>query len=259
MNIFEVRNLTLATQSGKILVQDLSFSLEEGASLAVVGQSGSGKSLTALAALGLLPPSVKQIGGEVFWRGVALTALSSKEQARMRGDFIAAVFQDAASALHPLKTIGSQLHTALRLKHILAGRERQRRCEEALLKVGITSPQDVMRRYPHELSGGMNQRVLIALVSLIPPKVLICDEPTTGLDSLMRKTVLSLLGELCEREKTALIMITHDLRVAFSLCRRAVVVFQGRKVDEGAIDELSQGGHHPYTAQLVQAARRKVF
>jgi len=215
--ILSVRNLDISVRSDagiQPLVRDLSFDLEAGETLAIAGESGSGKSLTSLAIMGLLPPPAVHIsGGGIIFDGADLTRLSEHKLQRLRGDRIAMIFQEPMTALNPVMRIGDQLTEAIRAHEPMSRRAARVRALEAIKAVRLTEPERRMRQYPHELSGGMRQRVVIAMAIALRPDVMIADEPTTALDVTVQREVLDLLRVLTSEMGMALILITHDMGV----------------------------------------------
>lgn len=233
------------------IVDGLSFSLRKGERLGLVGESGSGKSLTALGLIGLLPPGLHR-AGRISLLGRDLVPLTEAQLAKTRGKQIAMIFQDPMTGLNPVRTIGSLLTEALR-RHKDCGRSQARELViDSLKAVGIPSPRERFSAYPHQLSGGLRQRVMTALALINSPSVIIADEPTTALDTTVQAQIMALL-----REKThdaALLLITHDLGVAAELCDRIAVMYCGRIVEEAAAEQILAAPRHPYTAALLAAA-----
>jgi peptide/nickel transport system ATP-binding protein len=233
-------------------VEDLSFALHRGETLGVVGESGSGKSLSALALLGLVPGA--QVRGRALFEGQDLLALAPEALRRIRGRRVGMVFQDPMTSLNPAHTIGEQLTEGLRL-HLGLGRAQARtRALDWLIQVGVPAPATRMGQYPFELSGGLRQRVLIALALGCGPDLLIADEPTTALDATVQAQILDLLQEQQRRRGMALLFISHDLAVVAQVCGRLRVMYGGRAVEEGPTAELLAAPRHPYTAGLLRSA-----
>jgi len=259
--LLEVRDLRLcagAAPAERMLVDGLSFSVAERASVGLVGASGSGKSLSALALLGLLPPGVRRAGGRILWRGQTdLAALSEPQLRPFRGRRIGFVFQDPQSALNPVLRVGSQLEEVLLVHRPELNRAaRAAEAAQAFAAVGLPEPERIGRRYPHELSGGQRQRVLIAIALAGRPELLIADEPTTALDATVQLQVVELLDRLRRELGLAILWISHDLALLRERADRIVVMHQGRVVEEGAPAQLFARPQHPHTAELVAAALR---
>jgi peptide/nickel transport system ATP-binding protein len=238
-------------------VRDVSLSIYPGESVALVGESGSGKSVTALAAMGLLKLPGKIRGGDIRWKGASLLGASgSGSLRRVRGKDLAIVFQDPMTSLNPLFTVGTQLVEVLR-RHLKMNRaQAKERAAELLDLVGISSPRERLQQYPHEFSGGMRQRALIAMALACEPELLIADEPTTALDVTIQAQILELVAEIRERLGLAVLMITHDLGVVAGLCQRVAVMYAGKIVEEGPIDEMFADPKHPYTRGLLASTPR---
>ncbi|HVS09213.1 MAG TPA: ABC transporter ATP-binding protein [Planctomycetota bacterium] len=237
-------------------VDDVSLRLEPGEALGLVGESGSGKSMTALALMGLLPRGAVLEGGSVRLGGRELLALPERELRRLRGDRIAIVFQDPSGALNPYLPVGLQLAEVLEEHRGIARREALRRSARALGEVGIPDPEARLAAYPHELSGGMRQRVAIAMALLCEPEILIADEPTTALDATLQAQVLELFAQARRARGTALLLITHDLGVVARSCDRVSVMYAGRLVETAELREVFARPLHPYTLGLLESAPR---
>jgi oligopeptide/dipeptide ABC transporter ATP-binding protein len=238
-------------------VRGLSYRLAAGETLGIVGESGSGKSVAALAALGLLPPRTAKItAGSVRFRGEELVGRPEKRLRAIRGTGIALIFQDPLSSLNPVLTIGRQITEQLETHGKASGRAATRRAVELLERVGIPDPERRVRQFPHELSGGMRQRAMIAMALSCEPAVLIADEPTTALDVTIQAQILELLAELRESLDMAVLLITHDLGVVAGFADRVAVMYAGRVVEQGATAGLLANPAHPYTAGLLAAIPR---
>ncbi len=249
----EVRGLTVAARStGKMLVENVSFSVSAGEAVALIGESGSGKSLTALAVLGLLPPSVELISGSVFLDGIDITGLHGPA-APLRGRELAVIFQDPQSCLDPRWTVGRYLTGQFRRLRDLGAKSAAAEAHALLERVGLTNPERIMRCYPHELSGGMAQRVMIAGALAGKPRILIADEPTTALDVTTQAQILDLLAELRSQNDLALLMITHDLGVVADTSDKMLVLYGGRVMEAGDTSQLLGSPNHPYTRALLAA------
>jgi len=238
-------------------VRDVSLSIHPGESVALVGESGSGKSVTALAAMGLLKLPGKIRGGDIRWKGASLLGASGSESLRrVRGKDLAIVFQDPMTSLNPLFTVGTQLIEVLRRHLNMTRAQAKERAAELLDLVGISSPRERLQQYPHEFSGGMRQRALIAMALACEPELLIADEPTTALDVTIQAQILELVAEIRDRLGLAVLMITHDLGVVAGLCQRVAVMYAGKIVEEGPIDEMFADPKHPYTRGLLASTPR---
>jgi len=237
-------------------VRKLSFSVEEGQTLAIVGESGSGKSLTALALMQLLPRSARIPNGKIRFAGHDLLTLSEREMRQVRGRDIGMIFQEPMTSLNPVLTIGAQIREVLRLHEGLSAKAAQARAVELLDLVRIPDPQRRVKDYPHQLSGGMRQRVMIAVAVACNPKLLIADEPTTALDVTIQAQVLDLIDQLRRKLSMAVILITHDLGVVGQWADNVVVMYAGRKVEEALPGSLLEQPLHPYTRGLLAASPR---
>ncbi|HET7328886.1 MAG TPA: ABC transporter ATP-binding protein [Nocardioidaceae bacterium] len=234
-------------------VDNLSFTLHEREILAVVGESGCGKSVSALAVLGLLPPAGEMVSGSIRLDGVDLAGLSAAQLRAIRGKDISMVFQEPMTSLNPVLRVGHQIAEVLRRHEGVSRRAARSRAVELLSLVGIPAPQSRVDDYAHQMSGGMRQRVMIAMALACNPKVLIADEPTTALDVTIQAGILDLMREVRDRFGTAIVLITHDLGVVADMADRAIVMYAGRKVEEARIDELFAHPQHPYTMGLLGA------
>jgi peptide/nickel transport system ATP-binding protein len=235
-------------------VDGVSFDLAPGETLGIVGESGCGKSVTALSILGLIAPQTGRIvGGSIRFEGRELTTLSSKEMQELRGHKIAMIFQEPMTSLNPVLTIGTQIAESV-VRHMgLSWRAASDRAREMLDLVRIGDARRCLGQYPHQLSGGMRQRVMIAIALCCNPQVLIADEPTTALDVTIQAQILDLMLELKDRLGTAIIMITHDLGVIAETCERAIVMYAGRVAEEAAVTDLFARPLHPYSRGLLRA------
>jgi oligopeptide transport system ATP-binding protein len=238
-------------------VNGVSFDLEPGETLGIVGESGSGKSVTNLAIMGLVPtPPGRIAGGTILFRGQDLVGMPPGELSRLRGNDVAMIFQDPMTALNPYLTVGEQLTEVTRL-HLGHDREQAlTHAIEMLDRVGIPAPDQRVMDYPHEFSGGMRQRVMIAMALSCKPDVLIADEPTTALDVTIQAQILELMKQLQEDEGTAIIFITHDLGVVANICNRVMVMYGGRIVEEARTVDLFAKPRHPYSMGLLRSALR---
>jgi len=238
-------------------VRDVSFELRRGESLCLVGESGSGKSTIGLAIMGTLPTNAKIVRGKIFFDGVDVVSLGRKELEEIRGKRISIIFQDPVATFNPLFTVGEVLEDVLRYKLGLKDKEAlRRRALESLKLVGLPDAERVYRSYPHELSGGMLQRVAIAVALSTNPELLIADEPTTMLDVTLQAQILDLLQELRRRLGLSVIYITHNLGVAATVCDRVMIIYAGSVMELGPIDEILLSPLHPYTKRLIECVPR---
>lgn len=256
MALLEVENLQVhfATHDAVVrAVNGVSFAIDAGETLAVVGESGCGKSVTSMSILRLLSTPPAHIGGRIVFDGNNLLEMNEEKIRKIRGSEISMIFQEPMSSLNPIQTIGKQIGEAARL-HMQMGRRQAREAAVALLdKVGIPSARSRVDDYPHQLSGGMRQRVMIAMALVCSPKLLIADEPTTALDVTIQAQILELLAQLQRESGTAVMLVTHDLGVVAEVAQRVVVMYAGRKVEEASVGELFANPLHPYTRGLLGA------
>jgi peptide/nickel transport system ATP-binding protein len=258
-HLLEVKDLQtqFPTRSGLVRAVDgVSFYLDRGELLGLVGESGCGKSITALSVMRLIAPPGKIVNGEILFDGKDLLKLSDAEMRQMRGDDIAMIFQDPMTSLNPVFTVGEQIAEALRLHRRLSRRDARRATIEAMREVAIPDPARRVDDYPHQLSGGMRQRVMIAMALACNPKLLIADEPTTALDVTVQAQVLALLKKLQADAGMAMVFITHDLGVVAETADRVVVMYAGRKVEEAEVGELFANPLHHYTRGLLASIPR---
>ena len=256
MALLEVRNLQthFRTPDGiNRAVDGVSFDVEAGQTLAVVGESGCGKSVTAMSILRLIPEPPGKIAGSITFQGRDLLGLTDAEMRKIRGDDIAMVFQEPMTSLNPVLTVGRQIAETIRLHQGLDRKAADKRTAEMLALVGIPEPARRMREYPHQLSGGMRQRVMIAIALACSPKLLIADEPTTALDVTIQAQIPELMRDLKRRVGAAIMLITHDLGVVAEVAEHVIVMYAGRKVEEAPVRELFQQPRHPYTRGLLGA------
>ncbi|MCJ0817671.1 ABC transporter ATP-binding protein [Vibrio vulnificus] len=254
--VLSVKNLETEFQTDDGAVQVLhgvSFDVKKGRTLGLVGESGCGKSVTSMSIMGLLPkPYGRVIGGEILYRGKDLVTLPADEMYAMRGDRISIIFQDPMTALNPVHTVGKQLMEVLKLhRPDLDRKARREQALEMLKKVRIPMPEKRLDEYPHNLSGGMRQRVMIAMALACKPEILICDEPTTALDVTVQASILELINELQEETGMAVIFITHDLGVVAEICDDVAVMYGGKIVEYADVFELFDSPKHPYTERLM--------
>ncbi len=252
--VLEVRNLTTRLAIGTAIyrvVEDLSFNLYRGKTLALVGESGCGKSLTALSLMRILPqPPALPSEGEVWYQQQNLLTLSESQMRAIRGMRMAMIFQDPTSALNPVYTIGAQLVEVAELHLAIYGNEALELARQALTDVGIPSPEDRLNDYPHQLSGGMRQRVMIAMALMCQPEILIADEPTTALDVTVQAQVLDLIRKLQQERGMALLLITHDMGVVAEMADEVIVMYASQAVEQADVRALFSHSRHPYTQGL---------
>jgi peptide/nickel transport system ATP-binding protein len=254
--LLEVRGLRTAfhTDAGAWLAVDgLDFSVGRGEILGLVGESGSGKSVTGFSLVGLIDPPGEVVSGVIKFDGADLRTLSEEQMRRLRGNRIAMIFQDPLMTLNPVLRIGEQMIEAILTHEKVPRRAALERAREALEMVGISAAESRLKRYPHEFSGGMRQRVAIAIAMLNDPDLIIADEPTTALDVTIQGQILYRMQELCRTRNTALIWITHDLSVVAELADRVAVMYAGRIVETGPVDQILRAPRHPYTRGLLQS------
>jgi peptide/nickel transport system ATP-binding protein len=255
--LMEVKNLKTGFEQRKGIltaVDDINFQLYRGEILGIVGESGSGKTQTALAALRLLAAPACIMQGEVFFEGEDLLKKSEKEMLSIRGKKIAMIFQDSLAALDPVVTCGNQMFEMIRLHDKTMKKiDMQQKCEKALASVEIHNPLQVMRSYPYELSGGMCQRVMIAMSLLNDPELLIADEPTTALDVTVQAQILELLKELCKKRNMSIVIVTHDLGVVADITDRTAVMYLGKMMEIGPTATIIHNPVHPYTQGLLKS------
>ncbi len=250
----EVRGLSthFFSRAGVVrAVDDVSFTVRRGHVMGLVGESGSGKSVTGFSLLGLVDPPGRVVAGEIRFEGRDLARLADEEMRRLRGRHIAMVFQDPMMTLNPVLRIDTQMIEAIEAHERVSSAEARSRARDALGLVGIPSPEERLRAYPHQFSGGMRQRVAIAIALLHRPALVIADEPTTALDVTIQAQILAQMQELCARFGTALIWITHDLSVIAGLANHVAVMYAGRIVEKGTVDQVLDHPMHPYTAGLI--------
>lgn len=246
--------LSFFTPAGEVkALNGVSFSMNEGEVLGIVGESGSGKSVTAYSIMGLTAHPGKLIGGTIYFNGHQIEKMSEKEMRKIRGNEVSIIFQDPMTSLNPVYTIGNQITEVIRLHTGKSKKEAYDRAKELLELVGINEPAKRLKQYPHELSGGMRQRVMIAIALACEPKLLIADEPTTALDVTIQAQILELMQELRQKLGMSIIMITHDLGVVASMCERIAVMYAGHIVEYGTADEIFYEPKHEYTKGLINS------
>ena len=255
--ILSIQNLNVKfTLRGQVLsaIRGVSLDVHQGESIAIVGESGSGKSVFVKCAMGLLDANGYIESGSILYNGMDLaTFKTDKDWLKIRGHEIAMVFQDPMTSLNPLKTIGQQIREAVELHQGLHGEAAYNAVLEVLTDVGISEPKRRYKQYPHEFSGGMRQRVVIAIALACSPELLIADEPTTALDVTIQAQILHLMRELKEKKNTSMIMITHDLGIVAETCDRVAVMYAGKIIEEGNLDEVFNHTLHPYTEGLFNS------
>ena len=254
--LLDIKNerLSFFTPAGEVkALNDVSFSMKQGEVLGIVGESGSGKSVTAYSLMGLTAHPGKLIGGQLHFNGHEVEKMTEKEFRKMRGKEVSIIFQDPMTSLNPVYTIGNQIEEMVRLHTDKDKNAAHARAKELLELVGINEPERRLKQYPHELSGGMRQRVMIAIALACEPKLLIADEPTTALDVTIQAQILELMMELREKLGMSIIMITHDLGVVASMCEKIAVMYAGRIVEYGTTDEIFYNPKHEYTKGLINS------
>lgn len=256
MNILEIKNLKtqLASDKGIVTaVDNVSLHLKKGEILGLVGESGCGKSMTAMSIMQLLPKKQSHIEGEILFEGKDLLQMNEKEINQIRGNKIAMIFQDVMTSLNPLMTIGQQIMEPMMVHKGISKAEARKEAIELLEAVGIPMPEKRVDEYPNSLSGGMRQRVMIAIALSCTPQILIADEPTTALDVTIQAQILELMKNIREKYGTSIIMISHDLGVISEMCDRAAIMYCGNIVEEGSIDQIFTNPSHPYTRGLLKS------
>lgn len=256
MALLEVDNLQthFATPDGVVrAVEGLSFHIEAGETLGIVGESGCGKSVTSMSILRLIPEPPGKIAGAIRFEGRDLLKVSEQEMRDIRGNAISMIFQEPMTSLNPVLTVGKQIGETVRLHQGMNAKDAEAKAVEMLTLVGIPAPGRRVREYPHQLSGGMRQRVVIAMALACNPRLLIADEPTTALDVTIQAQILDLMRDLKTRLGSAIMLITHDLGVVAEMAQRVVVMYAGRKVEEAPVNEIFARPMHPYTRGLLGA------
>ena len=254
--VLEVKDLVTTFRIDKKeyeVLRGVSFDLNENETLCMVGESGCGKSVTTLSVMGLLPNNGRIVSGSIKLNGQELTTMSPKELNTLRGKQMGMIFQEPMTALNPLLTIGRQMTESLMLHRGMSKKEAMETAKNYLEKVGIANPEERLKQFPFQLSGGLRQRIMIAMVMSVQPSLLIADEPTTALDVTIQKQVLVLLNKLKKDVSTGGLFITHDLSVVAEIADRVIVLYSGRKVEEGTIEQIFAKPQHPYTIGLMNA------
>ncbi|HHK5548442.1 TPA: ABC transporter ATP-binding protein [Bacillus thuringiensis] len=242
------------TEEGTVkAVNHVSFAVREGETVCVVGESGCGKSVTALSIMGLIAESGSVVGGDILYEGKSLLGMKEKEFRSLRGNDIAMIFQEPMTSLNPVFTVGEQIVETLRKHELLSKNEAYKKAIELIRKVGIARANEIVHSYPHELSGGMLQRIMIAVALSCNPKLLIADEPTTALDVTIQAQILDLLRQVKEEFKTSILLITHDLGVVAEMADYVVVMYGGKVIEEAPVLEIFQNPKHPYTKGLLKS------
>jgi len=238
------------------VIKGINFSIKKGENLGIVGESGCGKSMTSLAIMGLLKHKGLSVSeGEILWNGENLLERSDKEWRKTLGNEMAMIFQEPMTALNPMLTVGTQIVEQIRAHKNLSKKEAQVYAIDMLKKVGIPSPESRMKVYPHEMSGGMRQRIMIAMALSCEPELLIADEPTTALDVTIQAQILDLLAELVSESGRSMILITHDLGVVANYCQRVLVMYSGKVMEESLTKDLFENPLHPYTKGLIDSVK----
>lgn len=259
MSLLEIDNLTVSLfQDGTEtpLVREVSYSIEPGETLALVGESGSGKSVSSLAVMGLLAKSLRVTSGAIHFNGRNLLDLSDEEMRKLRGRDISMVFQEPMTSLNPVRSIGAQIIETIEENLGFSRSQARARAIELLKEVGVADAERRLKQYPHHFSGGMRQRVMIAIALAADPKLIIADEPTTALDVTIQAQILDLMARICRDHGTALILITHNLGIVARYAQRVNVMYSGRIVESGSAREIYVAPRHPYTDGLLQSVPR---
>ena len=257
--LLEVKDLRVSffTHAGEVkAVGGISYELDYGEVMGIVGESGSGKSVEAYSIMGLLQDPGKVVGGSITFEGRDVLAMSKKEKKQFRGTQVSMIFQNPMTCLNPVYTIGAQLMEALRVHEKIPKAQAMERVKEILELVGITNVERRVKQYPHELSGGMRQRVMIAMGMICKPKILIADEPTTALDVTIQAQILELMKDIQKKTGMAIIFITHNLGVVAEICDKVAVMYAGHLVEKGTVDDIFYNPSHPYTRGLLKSMPR---
>jgi len=257
--LLDVKDLRIDIVAGSVAhnaVENVSFTIGRGETFGLVGESGCGKSITALAMIGLLKPPLTISGGSILFKGQDLLGLSAREMRKLRGNRIAMIFQEPMTALNPLSPVGRQIAEMFVLHQGATWHEAEKKAIEALASVQVPAPDQRVKNYPHQMSGGMRQRVMIAIALACDPDLLIADEPTTALDVTVQAEILKLMQELCDARGTAALMISHDLGVIAKMCRRVGVMYAGHMAEERPVADVFRAPAHPYTKGLLDSLPR---
>lgn len=254
--LLDVNNVSIGfadTKPMQMVVNNISFQVDQGEILGIVGESGSGKSMTALSIMGLHKDTARITSGEIIVEGNNLLSMSEKQKRSYLGKEIAMVFQEPMTSLNPVMKIGDQVSEMLAIHTRLSRKEQKEKTLEALLEVGLSNPEELYNKYPHELSGGMRQRVMIAMAMICKPKILIADEPTTALDVSVQAQILALLKKINKEHGVSIILISHDLGVIRTMCERTIVMSQGKIVEQGLVEDIFRNPKQEYTKKLIDA------
>lgn len=252
--LIEVKDLRIDMVAGPTrlnVVQDLSFTIGKGETFGLVGESGCGKSISALSLIGLLKSPLEVTGGQILFKGEDLRKISTNAMRKLRGNRIAMIFQEPMTALNPLSTVGRQIAEMYVLHQGATWHEAEKKAIAALAQVQVPNPEKRVKNYPHQMSGGMRQRVMIAIALACNPDLLIADEPTTALDVTVQAEILKLMQELCDQRGTAVLMISHDLGVIAKMCRRVGIMYAGQLVEQRKVRDMFIHPAHPYTHGLL--------
>ena len=257
--LLQVRDLSVhfPTPDGLVKAVDgVTFTLESGDTLGVVGESGSGKSVTFMTVMGLINRKTAEVSGEVLFRGVDLLSMPAGQLRRLRGENIGMVLQDPMTSMHPMYRVGDQIAEGVRAHRSVSRRVAGEMAVEALRQVGIPAPEERARGYPHEFSGGMRQRAMIAMALVLDPDLLIADEPTTALDVTVQAQILELIAEMKERLDIGVVLVSHNLGVIADVAQQVMIMYAGRPVEVGTRDEIFRAPHHPYAWGLLESIPR---
>ncbi|RNB91223.1 ABC transporter ATP-binding protein [Brevibacillus fluminis] len=254
--VLDIDRLSMILKTGRgafTAVNQVSFQIKAGETVALVGESGSGKSVTSLSIMGLISKKIGTLEGSIRFKGSVLNQLAEREMRQIRGRDISMIFQEPMTSLNPVHSIGRQIDEVFRLHADYSKQERRAKTIEMLRKVGIPRPEAIVNEYPHQLSGGMKQRVMIAMAMACEPDLLIADEPTTALDVTIQAQILDLMNELKQTAHTAILLITHDLGVVAEMADRVMVMYYGEIVEEADVQTIFANPKHPYTVGLLQS------